>query len=378
MDYEPLSDEDQERKKEPLAILAGLTANSMPSTTVTSTVITSNSSGAITTGITFGNVTAEDSSKQETLTEDVVQALNDSQQQLHEARVKAQATREQIANTAIQRYLKSTEFKTYLDEKVLARVQEVLAIRKSNELGRRTKLKEQLLQEEGVIYTKLQTNLAKERYLDLNMGITPKSEYLAYEKFLEHRSVLLWECRGSVADICREARAEIVIGNLVLPAVRQGLRYNIAAPGETPQYVTALRAATEGPYSNVRYEYSEDMFLQYKGKDPFLIYADRSELPQQLTEVEKDNHISTKFPNHFATFYLECQSEDRADTEVITPYGLETLYPVGFEPLEVCHYPTYQTEYNSTRIALQAEKCVFLPPSSCHLNTYLKDGYRVI
>jgi hypothetical protein len=47
VDYEPLSDEDQERKKEPLAILAGLTANSMPSTTVTSTVITSNSSGAI-------------------------------------------------------------------------------------------------------------------------------------------------------------------------------------------------------------------------------------------------------------------------------------------------------------------------------------------
>ena len=350
-----MSDEDQERENEPLAIIAGLTSTSMPLTSVTSTIITSNSSGVITTGITVGNVTTEDSKQETHLAEDVVQAPNE-QQLLHEARLKAQATRELIANTAVQRYLKSTEFKVYLDEKVLARVQEVLAIRKTKELGRRAKLKEQLLQEEVVINKALQTSLAKERYLDLNMGITPKSEYLAYERFLEYRAVLLWECRGSVADICREARAEIVIGNLVLPAVRQGLRYNMAAPGESPQYVTALRAATEGPYSNVRYEYSEDMFLQYKDQDPFLIYTDRSELPQQLTEIEKDNHISTRYPNQFATFYLECQSEDRAGTRVITPFGLETLYPAGFEPLEVCHYPTYQTEYNSTRLALLAEK----------------------
>ena len=169
-------------------------------------------------------------------------------------------------------------------------------------MGRRATLKQQLLQEEVVINKALQTPLAKERYVDLNMGITPKSEYLAYEQFLEHRTVLLWECRGSVADICREAREEIAIGNLVLPAVRQELRYNMAAPGESPQYDTALQAATEGPYSNVRYEYSEDMFLQYKDKHPFLIYADRSALPQQLTEVEKDNHISTRYPNYFATF----------------------------------------------------------------------------
>ena len=63
------------------------------------------------------------------------------------------------------------------------------------------------------------------------MGIAQKSEYLAYEQFLEHRTVLLWDCRGSAADICREAREEIAIGNLVLPAVRQGLRYNMAALG---------------------------------------------------------------------------------------------------------------------------------------------------
>ena len=107
MDYEPLSENDQERRSEPLAIIAGPTSNSVPTTSVTSTVITSNSSGVITTGITVGNVTTEDSRQEAHPAEDVEKAPHDKQQPLHEARLKAQATREQIANTAIQRYLKS-------------------------------------------------------------------------------------------------------------------------------------------------------------------------------------------------------------------------------------------------------------------------------
>jgi hypothetical protein len=146
------------------------------------------------------------------------------------------------------------------------------------------------------------------------------------------------------------------VGNLVLPAVRQELRYNMADLEQSPQYVTAYQAATEGLYSNARYEYLEGMLLQYKGKNPFMIYADWSELPLQLTEVEKDNHLSNKYPNQFATFYLKCQSEDRAGSEVLTPSGIEILTPAGFESLEVCHYPIYQTVYNSTRLAFQAVK----------------------
>ena len=115
--------------------------------------------------------------------EDVLKATQDTQKLLHEARLKAQVTKEQIATTAIQRYRNSGEFKAYLDEKVLARVHEVLAIRKANEKERRTTLKQQLLQEDAVISRALQTSFARERYVDLNMGITPKSEYLAYEQF---------------------------------------------------------------------------------------------------------------------------------------------------------------------------------------------------
>ena len=101
VDYEPLSEDDQERNSEPLAIIAGPTSISVPLTSVTTTVITSNFSGVITTGITVGNVTSEDSRQETHPAEDVIQAPHDKQQAVHEARLKAQATREKISNTAI-------------------------------------------------------------------------------------------------------------------------------------------------------------------------------------------------------------------------------------------------------------------------------------
>jgi hypothetical protein len=94
------------------------------------------------------------------------------------------------------------------------------------------------------------------------------------------------------------------VGNLVLLAVRQGLRYNMVDLGQSPQYVKAYQAASEGPYSNARHEHSDDMMLQYKEKNPFMIYTDRSALPIQLTEVEKNDRISNKYPNKFAEFFL--------------------------------------------------------------------------
>jgi malate synthase len=64
-------------------------------------------------------------------------------------------------------------------------------MRKTNKLERRNTLKQQLLQEEVVINKVLQTSLARERYVEINTGITTKSEYLDYERFLEHRTVWL-------------------------------------------------------------------------------------------------------------------------------------------------------------------------------------------
>jgi hypothetical protein len=95
------------------------------------------------------------------------------------------------------------------------------------------------------------------------------------------------------------------------------------------------------------------MLLQYNGKDPFMLFECWADLPASYPEIEKDNYISTKYPNQFQSFYLESQSEQRNGMEVYTPNGLENLTPMGFDPLEVCHYATYQTEYNSTRLALR-------------------------
>ena len=38
--------------------------------------------------------------------------------------------------------------------------------------------------------------------------------------------------------------------------------------------------------------------------------------------------------------------------DVITPTGVEQRAPAGFEPLKMCHYPTFLTDYQSTRRSL--------------------------
>jgi hypothetical protein len=325
---------------------------------MTATVITSNSSGAITVGSTgpVGPATSvENLPAIVHFAEESAARTSQEQIQLTEARIEAQLKREQIEKAAVYKYRNSKEFKTFFDTKVLDRVQEILEIRKANELEHRKIVETKLLLESTLISQTLQTSLAQERYVDINMSISTLSDYLEYEKFLEYRTVLLWECRGSVADICREYREELRIGDKVLPAIRQGILYNMAAAGQPTQYVSAYQAATEGEYSNAFYEYSEEMFLQYKDKDPFMLFALRADLPDSLTEIEKDNHISNKYPNKFFDLYLDSQSEDRTGIEVLTPHGPQALAPSGLEPLEVCHYPTYQTEYNSTRLALQQD-----------------------
>jgi hypothetical protein len=84
-----------------------------------------------------------------------------------------------------------------------------------------------------------------------------------------------------------------------------------------------------------------------------MLFECQADLPASYTKIEKDNHISTKPPNQFQSFYLESQSEQRNGIEVFTPNGLGNITPMGFDPLEVCHYASYQTDYNSTRLALR-------------------------
>jgi hypothetical protein len=95
---------------------------------------------------------------------------------------------------------------------------------------------------------------------------------------------------------------------IILSAVRQGIRYNVAESGLPPQYVSAFEAATMEEYTIARCEYSEDMRLQYKGEDPFLVYEDNSDIPDVYTTAEKGSHISARYPNHFALFYIETKS----------------------------------------------------------------------
>ena len=280
-------------------------------------------------------------------------ALEQSQQELTEARLKAKLMRDKIKTEAIREYQNSQEFRKYVEQKVTSRVEEVLSLVKVNELRQRNDLHNKLLAESAVLAPILQSPPAWERYLDIYKGISPLSDYLTYERFFETRHVPLWDCRGTVADICREFREEFKVGEILLPAIRQGIRYNVAEPGLPPQYVSAFQAATVREYSDARFEYSEDMMLQYKGEDPFLLYEDRRDLPNGYTEAEKDSHVSARFPNHYAPFFVEIQSAQRTGMEVITPEGVENLTPTGFTSLEVCHYPTYQTEYNSTRLSLR-------------------------
>ena len=102
VDYEPLCEDEQEKRIMPLATIAEPTSNSVLLNSVTSTVITSNSSGAITTGSAVENAKAEDSPQNAHRADGVAtRAAQDQTQQLHDSHLKAQTTRERIAATAI-------------------------------------------------------------------------------------------------------------------------------------------------------------------------------------------------------------------------------------------------------------------------------------
>ena len=355
MDYDALSEEDVERNTtssststslKPVNTTANAHQTSLEAATVTSTstgeIAPQMGQSAPPTGHTAGDA------KGKTM-------LVQSQTELSEIRAKAQLTRDKIRTEAIREYQRSQQFKMFVETKVKSRVEEVLSLVKVHELQQRNELHTKLLTESAVLNPILQSPGAWERYLDIYKGISPSIDYLTYEEFFEVRHVPLWDCRGSLADICREAREEIDVGDgIILPAVRQGIRYNIAEPGLPPQYVSAYEAATMEEYTNARCEYSEDMRLQFKGEDPFLLYEDKSDIPDIFTATEKESHFSARYPNHFALFYIETQSAQRRGIEVTTPDSMENLTPAGFKPLEVCHYPTYQTEYNSTRLSLRS------------------------
>ena len=116
-------------------------------------------------------------------------ALEQSQQELTEARLKAKLMRDKIKTEAIREYQNSQEFRKYVEQKVTSRVEEVLSLVKVNELRQRNDLHNKLLAESAVLAPILQSPPAWERYLDIYKGISPLSDYLTYERFFETRQL---------------------------------------------------------------------------------------------------------------------------------------------------------------------------------------------
>ena len=101
-----------------------------------------------------------------------------------------------------------------------------------------------LLSEGEWFNRRLHNHVSKERFIDMSLNISTRADLLQYEKFLEHRMVTLWDCRGSVAKYCMEFREELILETgEILAAQPMGLLFNVAGPQQPPQYVSALEAA---------------------------------------------------------------------------------------------------------------------------------------
>ena len=84
---------------------------------------------------------------------------------------------------------------------------------------KRDHLLARLLSEGGWFMTWLHSLVARERFLDMSLHISTRADLLQYEKFLEHRIVPIWDCRGSAAKYCMEFREELILENgEILPA----------------------------------------------------------------------------------------------------------------------------------------------------------------
>ena len=238
------------------------------------------------------------SKNEETLPEfthfkDDAQVKLQEQQRLQEKeqeRMQIKQMRENLEFNAVKRFRNSPAFTKEKEERATA----VLRAYREN-LARKTQQQrdsmQARLQSEGEWFNRrLHNQLAKERFIDMNMNISTRADLLQYEKFLEHRMVPLWDCRGSVAKHCMEFREEFILeSGEILAAQPMGLLFNVAGPQQPPQYVSALEAATFGYYANVQYEYSTALLERFKLEDPFLLFDNREALPLTLTEAEKMN-----------------------------------------------------------------------------------------
>ena len=227
VNYDPLSEEEVDRNMDPnpsgptssstsISLMSVNTTVTAHQTSLGATTVTSTSTGDI---APLGQTAPRGKATEERT------VPGQSQQELKELRLKAQLTRDKIKTEAIREYQRSPEYKMVVKLKVKSRVEEVLSLIKVNELRQRNELHTKLITESAVLTPILQSPGSWERYLDIYKGISPSLDYLTYEKFFEVRHVPLWDCRGSVADICREAREAMDLGDgIILPAVRQGIR----------------------------------------------------------------------------------------------------------------------------------------------------------
>jgi hypothetical protein len=81
--------------------------------------------------------------------------------------------------------------------------------------------------------TRIRSSLGRERYVDMQLGLTTKAELMEVEQFFCERKVLLCDCTGLVAHLCNEYREETTLPNgFVLPAIAVGLKFKVTNPGK--------------------------------------------------------------------------------------------------------------------------------------------------
>ena len=262
---------------------------------------------------------------------------------------------EKLETTIINKFLKSKDGLAYIAKQVNKGVREAL---EAQEHIRATKLiqLENNFVKEGLWFNRdLKPGPWRERFVEMNYGLSTIVDIDRAFAFLCERGVILGQCSASKAKYCQEYREHpiVVDEDTTLPRVSQGLRFKVGG-ANPPEYITALQAATPGVYPVVEYEYTEELAQLFKLGDPLNIYPTRTTLPSTLTltQTEVEMHIVSRHPNVEHPIFTETHSMEHMGKPVLTPNGMEPMEPPCFPELLICNYEFFLAG-NNARISLE-------------------------
>ena len=220
VNYDPLSEKENSCKR--LAPKSNLGANTSTTTTITSTATISivNAHNVSTISVTAIPVKAD--SKNDVDLPEITHFKDDAQVKAQEQvrlqekeleRLQLRQVRDNLEQNAVKRYKSSPAFAKAKEERAAA----VLKAYRDNVAKKAQEKRDhrlaRLLSEGGWFMRWLPSPVTRERFLDMSLHISTRADLLHYEKFLEHRIVPLWDCRGSVAKYCMEFREELILVN---------------------------------------------------------------------------------------------------------------------------------------------------------------------